>query len=48
MNTKYNFKAHIFPGIELSWDEQTYIRDKPKKYLLETIKLINIFIYKLR
>jgi hypothetical protein len=41
MNTKYNFKAHIFPGIELSWDEQTYIRDKPKKYLLETIKLIN-------
>ena len=41
MTTKYNFTPYIFPGIELTYDEQTYIRDKPKKYLLETIKLIN-------
>ena len=32
-------KAHIFQDIDLTYEEQTYIRDKPKEYLLHTINL---------
>ena len=32
-------KSKIFNGIELSWHEQTYIRDKPKRFLYKTLEL---------
>ena len=35
-------KSKIFSGIKLSWNEQTYIRDKPKRFLYKTLELFNL------
>lgn len=34
-----SLESKIFDGIVLSWDEQTYIRDKPKRFLYKTLEL---------
>jgi hypothetical protein len=36
---EYNFGDPLFENIDLSFHEQTYIRGKPKKYLLKAIEL---------
>jgi FkbM family methyltransferase len=33
----------IFPNIDLTWHEQTYVRGKPRKYLLHAINLFKNF-----